>query len=341
MSGRVIVVGSVNVDLVALVDRLPAPGETVSGGRFERHEGGKSGNQAVAAARLGADVAFVGALGDDAFGAEARAALVAEGVDVCGLTTLPGVPTGVALIFVDAAAENAIAVASGANGAMTPDAVSAALSALAPGPGDVVLVGTEIPVSAAGEALCVARAAGAATVLNPAPATGVGRALLAAADVVTPNRTELRQLADAAAARTGPPGVGGAATERWARELLDDGPGGPGVGRAVVVTLGAAGALVVERGDTRDSVVTTDVPAHRVEPVDTTGAGDTFSGALAAALAEGRSLVDAVRWAGAAAAFSTTKAGAREGMPDRATLDAFLAERAGADGVRPGRSGVV
>jgi ribokinase len=323
MSGRVIVVGSVNVDLVALVQRLPAPGETVTGGRFERHDGGKSGNQAVAAARLGAHVAFVGAVGDDAFGAEARAALSGEGVDVRGLTTLSGVPTGVALIVVDATAENAIAVASGANGAVTPAAVSSGLATLAPGPGDVVLVGTEIPVAAAGEALRLGRAAGATMVLNPAPATGVGRALLAAADVVTPNRTELRQLADAASARTGRPR--GAAAEGWARSLLDDGPEGPAVGHAVVVTLGAAGALVVERVDGR--IRTTDVPAHTVTAVDTTGAGDTFSGALAAELAAGRALVDAVRRAGAAAALSTTKAGAREGMPDRATLEAFLSER--------------
>ena len=327
MSGRVVVVGSVNVDLVALVERLPSPGETVTGGRFERHEGGKSGNQAVAAARLGADVAFVGAVGDDPFGAEARAALAAEGIDVRGLATLAGVPTGVALIVVDAAAENAIAVASGANGAVTAAAVGGALEVLAPRPGDIVIVGTEIPIAAAAEALRIARAAGATTVLNPAPATGVGRDLLAAADIVTPNRTELRQIAEAAAARTGRPrtaGAAGAAGERWARELLDDGPDGPGVGRAIVVTLGTAGALVVERGETPGSIVTTDVPAHRVAAVDTTGAGDTFSGALAAALAEGRSLVDAVRWAGAAAALSTTRAGAREGMPDRATLEAFL-----------------
>jgi ribokinase len=322
MSGRVIVVGSVNVDLVALVDRLPTPGETVTGGRFERHDGGKSGNQAVAAARLGADVAFVGAVGDDAFGAEARAALAAEGVDVRGLATLPGIPTGVALIVVDAAAENTIAVASGANGAVTPAAVTAGLATLAPGPGDIVLVGTEIPVAAGGEALRVARAAGATTVLNPAPATGIGRALLAAADVVTPNRTELRQLAEAAAARTGRPR--GAAVEGWARALLDDGPEGPAVGRAVVVTLGAAGVLVVERAGGR--IETTDVPAHVVTAVDTTGAGDTFSGALAAELAAGCGLVDAVRRAAAAAALSTTRAGAREGMPDRPTLEAFLAK---------------
>src|SRR6478752_8320051 len=118
MSGRVIVVGSVNVDLVVTTERLPAPGETVIGGRFARHHGGKGGNQAVAAARLGATVAFVGAVGGDAFGVEARAALEAEGVDVGGLLTLPDEPTGVALIVVDETGENCIAVAGGANAAL-------------------------------------------------------------------------------------------------------------------------------------------------------------------------------------------------------------------------------
>jgi len=340
---RVIIVGSVNVDLVVTIDRLPAAGETVTGGTFARHHGGKGGNQAVAAARLGARVAFVGAVGDDAFGAEARSALVAEGIDCAGLVTLPGTTTGVALILVDARAENEIAVASGANGEVGAASVHEALSRLDPGEGDVVLVGTEIPLAAAGAALGVGREAGAITVLNPAPATGIGSSLLAAADVVTPNRTEVRQLAEAVAARSGRARAAGADAERWARELLTDGPEGPGVRRAVVVTLGDAGSLVVERvvGDGATAVGGTggserfavaDVAALHVSAVDTTGAGDTFSGALAAALAEGRPLAEAARWASAAAALATTRAGAREGMPTRAELEAFLtAEGGGSD----------
>ncbi len=341
---RVIVVGSVNVDLVVTVERLPAAGETVTGGTFSRHHGGKGGNQAVAASRLGARVAFVGAVGGDAFGGEARAALEADGVDCTGLLTLAGTATGVALILVDARAENEIAVASGANAALTPDAVRAELARLEPGRGDVILVGTEIPVAAAAAALAAGREAGARTMLNPAPATGIGADVLAAADVITPNRTEVRQLAEALAARSGRARTAGADAERWARELLSDGPEGPGVGAAVVVTLGMAGSLVVERvpapgeaaaqGIARDRggerIDVTDVAAHRVGAVDTTGAGDTFSGALAAALAEGRPLADAARWAGAAAALATTRAGARDGMPTRAELDGFLAaERSG------------
>ena len=337
---RVIVVGSVNVDLVVAVDRLPAPGETVTGGRFDRHHGGKGGNQAVAAARLGARVAFIGAVGDDAFGAEARAALVADGIDCTGLATLAGESTGVALILVDSRAENEIAVASGANAALDPDAVRAALAALQPAPGDVILAGTEIPLAVVAAALAAGRAAGAITVLNPAPATGIGSALLAAADVVTPNRTEVRQLAETLGLERGRARLTTADPERWARDLLSDGPEGPGVGRAVIVTLGVAGSLVVERdprgrgtpllaapattvadGDVR----VTDVVAHRVAAVDSTGAGDTFSGALAVALAEGRGLADAARWAGAAGALATTLPGAREGMPTRAELEAWLA----------------
>jgi ribokinase len=339
---RVIVVGSVNVDLVVTVDRLPAAGETVTGGSFARHHGGKGGNQAVAAARLGSRVAFVGAVGDDPFGAEARAALEAAGVDCRAMVTLAGATTGVALILVDARAENEIAVASGANAGVTADAVRDALARLAPGPGDVVLVGAEVPLAAAGAALAAGRVAGSVTVLNPAPATGIGSRLLAAADVVTPNRTEVRQLAEAVAAGTGRARTTGADAERWARELLADGPEGPGVRRAVVVTLGDAGSLVVERvaGGARAAtgaggaggtarIEVTDIVAHHVAAVDTTGAGDTFTGALAAALAEGRSLAEAARWAGAAAALATTRAGAREGMPTRAELDAFLAAERG------------
>ena len=183
MSGRVIVVGSVNVDLVITTETLPAPGETVIGGRFARHHGGKGGNQAVAAARLGAAVTFIGAVGADAFGEEARAALEAERVDVGGLLTLSDQPTGVALILVDAAGENSIAVAGGANAALTSVQVRAALKQLDLAAGDVVLVGHEIRTGATHEAIRLARLAGATAILNPAPAAGLGRSTL---DLATP-----------------------------------------------------------------------------------------------------------------------------------------------------------
>lgn len=309
--GRVVVVGSVNVDLVVAAPRLPGPGETVTGGDVARHHGGKGGNQAVAAARLGASVAFVGAVGADDFGAAARAALVDEGVDVSHLETVER-PTGVALIVVDARAENLIAVAPGANGAVTAWAVAAALARLGLGPVDVILACREVPPDAVHAALLAARAAGATGILNPAPADGLDPATVALADILTPNESELAVIA------------GPGAPEEAARALLAErGPeaGGARRPRAVVVTRGSAGALLVP-----EAGPTVRLAAARVTPVDTTGAGDTFNGALAAALAAGRGLEDAARSAVVAAGLSTAVPGARGGMPTAAQLDAWLAD---------------
>jgi ribokinase len=303
MSGRVIVVGSVNVDLVVWSARLPAPGETVSGGRFEQHDGGKGGNQATAAARLGASVLLLGAVGADSFGAQARSALAAAGVDVSGLTTNPTEATGIALILVDAAGENVISVASGANLALEPDAIEAELARLGSLVGDVVLVSNELVPSTAAAALRCARAAGARTIFNPAPAVGIDVSLLEFVDLLTPNRGELAVLSG----RTGSDFDAASA----ARALP--------VREAVIVTLGSAGALVVPRDG-----APWPVPATVVEVVDTTGAGDAFNGALAAALADGRSLEEAVRRAVAAGSLATTRPGAREGMPIPAELDVAL-----------------
>lgn len=287
---RVVVVGSVNVDLVVVVERLPAPGETVIGGRFARHHGGKGGNQAVAAARLGAPTCFVGAVGRDDLGSAARGALEAEGIDVSELTTLDGQPTGVALITVDAHGENSIAVAGGANTALTPEVVEASLTRLAPQAGDVVLVGHEIPTATTRAALAAGRASGATTILNPAPAGGLDAATVALADILTPNEVESALLS----------GIG-------ARPSM-----------AVLVTRGALGARLEIDGDL------VEIPAPAVVAVDTVGAGDTLNGALAASLAEGQPLPDAARRAVAAASLAVTLAGAREGMPTRAELEALL-----------------
>jgi ribokinase len=292
VTGRVIVVGSVNIDLVVTVERLPAPGETVIGGRFERHHGGKGGNQAVAAARLGAPTAFVGAVGSDDFGVAARGALAAEGIDVGELAILDAEPTGVALILVDARGENSIAVAGGANVALTAERVNASLQRLDPGPGDVVLVGHEIPTAAARAALAFGRAVGATTILNPAPAAGLDLDTLALADILTPNEGELVT-------------------------LLEAGSGSIGAS-ALLVSLGADGARVEVDG------TTTAIAALPVVAIDTVGAGDTLNGALAAALAEGRSLPTSATRAVAAASLAVTRAGAREGMPTADELAAAL-----------------
>ncbi|HSL77354.1 MAG TPA: ribokinase, partial [Candidatus Limnocylindrales bacterium] len=255
-----IVVGSVNVDLVVTAHRLPAPGETVIGGRFAQHHGGKGGNQAVASARLGAPTSFVGAVGSDDFGRAAREALESEGVDVAELRALPDAPTGVALILVDARGENSIAVASGANGALAPSDVKESLRRLAPTHGDVVLAGHEIPTESAAAALRVGRAAGATTILNPAPAGGLDEATVAMADLVTPNEGELATLLAA-----------GVRPQR------------------LLVSRGADGA------ELRIDDAVTRIPALEVDAVDTVGAGDTLNGALAAALALGQPLDQAAR----------------------------------------------
>ena len=289
MTGRVIVVGSVNIDLVVTARKLPAPGETVIGGNFAQHHGGKGGNQAVAAARLGAATSFVGAVGNDDFGRSARSALEDEHVDVSELWTLADQATGVALILVDPDGENSIAVASGANGAVTPEQVAGSISALAPGPGDIVLVGHEVPTAAVAAALRVAGERGATTILNPAPASGLDAETVALAEIVTPNEGELATLEDA-----------GVRAER------------------LLVSLGSEGAeLRTADGSVR-------IPAMRVEAVDTVGAGDTLNGALAASLAAGLPLEDAARRAVAAASLAVTEAGAREGMPTLDELEAAL-----------------
>jgi ribokinase len=302
-SGRVIVVSSVNIDLVVTVDRLPEPGETVTGGTFARHHGGKGGNQAVAAARLGAVTAFVGAVGGDGFGTEARAALEAEGIDLSGLVSLDAEPTGVALITVDASGENTIAVAGGANRGLTAAHVRAALDHLRPRPGDVLLVGCEIPTETTREALRLGRSAGATTILNPAPAAGLDEALLALADILTPNRGELAVLAGDESPSAGP----------VAATLVTVDPS-----RAVLVTLGGDGALLV------DVDGTTPLHGPSVTVVDAVGAGDALNGALAAGVADGRELPDAAHRAVVAATLAVTRAGAREGMPTRAELEAAI-----------------
>ena len=322
MPGRVVVVGSINVDLVVTAPRLPAPGETVLGGTFARHHGGKGGNQAVAAARLGAATSLVAAVGGDELGREARAALAADGVDIDGLVTIDGETTGVALIVVGPDGQNAIAVAPGANGAVTPRVVQAGLRRASVGPGDVVLVGHEIPTETAIAALGAARLAQASTVLNPAPALGIDHSMLALADVATPNELELAELLD--------PGRSGRHTDETGESLLGAArtfmTGDPGdLPAALLVSLGSAGAALV----TPAGVVT--VPAPPVHAVDATGAGDALNGALAAGLAAGLDLEAAARRAVLVASISTSRRGARDGLVTAVQLDEWLAGPSGPD----------
>jgi ribokinase len=299
VSGRVIVIGSVNVDLVVRVAHLPAPGETVTGGTFARHFGGKGANQAVAAARLGAAVTLVGAVGDDAFGADSLADLAAEGIDVSRVSVLRGARTGVALIAVGERGENQIVVASGANSGLDGTAVHAALQAIT---GEAVLLANlEVPDAAVIAGARVAAERGWQIVVNPAPARELPADLLVCHPILVPNEGEARVLsgvADAAAA---------------ARQLAAQ------TAAPVIVTLGADGALL-QPPDGEAACIA----APRVEVTDTTGAGDTFTGALAAELARGSALADAARFAAVAAALSVTGAGARGGMPVRAAVADFM-----------------
>ncbi len=316
MSGRVLVVGSVNVDLVVQGERLPAPGETVLGGTFTRFHGGKGGNQAVAAARLGVPVMLVAALGDDEFGATARAALSREGIGTDVLVTLDHTATGVALILVDGKAENMISVAPGANAGLTAVHVRNALGRLAPHQGDVVLVTHEISTEAAREALRIGRQGGAWTVFNPAPAGGLDRTVISLADVLTPNRGELARLVADDAKRSGRAAAVPEDPIRAAKLLLEATNEGPDATGAILVTLGSTGAVLVRRGAPQ-----LEIRSPRVKAVDATGAGDSLNGSLAAALAGGLDIEMACRRAVVAASVSVTRAGAREGMPSLVELN--------------------
>lgn len=283
----VVVVGSLNLDLVTRTSRLPGPGETVIGRSYAEFPGGKGLNQAVAAARAGAGVALVGAVGSDHAGNLLRDVARDEGIDVSHLVTIADEPTGRAIISVDDDGENSIIVVPGANAGVTPADVPA---------GRVVIAQLEIPVGTVAATLRAARERGATTVLNPAPATELEGELLATCDIVVPNEHEIELL-------------GG--TDR----LLDHGVS------QIVVTRGGAGVDVV----TRTSSLHLD--AFTVDPVDTTGAGDAFCGALASRLAAGDTLLAAVHFAAAAGALATTKPGAVPSQAHRADIEALAATR--------------
>lgn len=312
MSGRatgppvVVVVGAVNVDLVVAAPRLPGPGETVVGAGVQRHGGGKGANAAVAAARAGARVLLVGAVGADDTGAAALAELRADGVDTKHVVELEGVPTGVALIVVDDRGENQIAVGAGANAAVSAEHVREAMDRALPGAG-CVLVSTEIDAAAVAAAVEAATAAGVRCVLNPAPVIPVVAELLAHGPVLTPNGGECGHLAALVAAESPPEG----ALPAGARALVGR------TGAPLVVTLGGDGAVVLAPDDEPRPV-----PPRPATVRDTTGAGDTFNGVLAARLAAGDELLTAVRLATTAASLSVGHVGARTGMPSEDAIAA-------------------
>lgn len=304
-NSRVVVLGSVNVDLVVRGPRLPRPGETVLGGEFYQAAGGKGANQAVAAARIAREAAvFLAAVGDDDYGRQMLANFRRENLVVDAVKTIPGQPTGVALILVDAQGENMISVASGANLCLTPADIDALAERLFC-PGGVFLACLESPLETVARGLERAKRAGMLTVLNPAPANLAVLDMAASIDILTPNAGEAETLA-------GFSGEFKLDAIASARQLQRRGF------KKCVVTLGSQGCLVVE-------AEAVSIPGHAVSAVDATGAGDAFNGALAVALSEGRSLVDAARWANRAAAIAVTRRGAQPSLPTRAEIEQFAA----------------
>ncbi|MBS3649713.1 ribokinase [Pseudaminobacter sp. 19-2017] len=294
------VVGSINLDLIANVERLPAPGETVPSSLFQTSPGGKGANQALAAARARGKVRMVGAVGKDAFAAEALALLKEAQVDLSKVREAHAA-TGIALIFVDAAAENVIVIASGANGTVLPGD----LAMLDLGKGEVLLLQHEVPLETVEAALDKARPAGAVSILNTAPYRPEAAALLPKADYVVANETEFDLYARAL-------GLSGGDREARMRSFAFS------TGRTVVVTLGGQG-VVAATGDQLHRV-----PALPVTPVDTVGAGDTFCGYFAAALSEGLPLEQALRRAAAAGSLACLKNGAQPAIPLRQEVDQAL-----------------
>ena len=292
------VLGSINLDLIGTVTRLPKPGETVPGGTFRTAAGGKGANSALAARRAGSQVRMFGAVGSDAFADEALAELKAGGVDLSTVTAAPG-PTGIAMILVDEHGENVIAVLPGANGTLRPGDADAALEGL--DAGDVLMLQQEIPQETTERALELANAQGVTAILNTAPFLGTTPQLARKAAIVIANETEFALLSG---------GSGALETQMraWAKET----------GKTIVVTLGGDGA----RAATPDAFLS--VPALKIEPVDTVGAGDTFCGYLAAGLDAGLGLEGAMRRAAAAASLACLKPGAQPSIPTAAEVEAAL-----------------
>lgn len=300
---RIVVVGSSNMDLVVKSSRIPVVGETILGGDFLMVPGGKGANQAVAAARLGAHVHFVARLGDDMFGRRSLENFKEAGVDTTHVTLSAEAPSGVALIMVDAHGNNVIVVASGANALLSPDDVHKAESDIASA--GAVVTQLESPLETVQATAQLAHAAGVPFVLDPAPAQPLGPELLKLVDVLTPNETEAQIL-------TGIEVTDEASGRAAAEELLSAGV------KTVILTMGAQGFLLVNREKVEF------VNAREVVAVDSTAAGDAFTGSLAVGMAQGQSLSEAGAFANCVAALSVTRMGAQPSMPTRQEVGDFM-----------------
>ncbi len=306
MNPKIVVVGSANTDFVLQVQELPSKGQTVLGDQFTIVRGGKGANQAVAAARLGADVTFVARLGTDSFGNEAIAAYQQDGIRTDFIVQDPDLHSGVALIVVNRKGENTVSVGPNANSRLSPENVFAAEAAIREA--NCLLVQLEIPLEAVQAALLLAHRHHVRTILNPAPARKLPAEIFELVDTLTPNETEAAILAGQ------DPSAGQTVSLPQLASIL----GIPNL----VVTLGSKGACILQNGQTKF------VSPFPIKPVDTTASGDAFNGALAVALARGESFPEAVRFANAAGAITATRLGAQPSLPTREELDQFIATSA-------------
>jgi ribokinase len=300
---QLVVIGSSNTDMIVQVPRIPLPGETILGGQFQTAPGGKGANQAVAAARAGADVSLLACVGDDSFGREALAGFARDGIGCEHVVIDSTAPSGVAQIFVAADGENSIGVASGANACLTPAHIEQAAATIESA--NTMLLQLEIPLETVMRAAEIGAAAGCRVILNPAPALELPAELYPLLRIISPNETEAELLTGIA--------VRDESSAATAAASLHD----RGVD-TVLITLGAAGVFLSTGASGKI------VPAHAVDVVDTTAAGDVFNGNLAAALCRDLQLEDALAYAQAAAALSVQRLGAQPSAPTRSAIDAFL-----------------
>ncbi|MFP2354691.1 ribokinase [Enterobacter ludwigii] len=305
-AGNLVVLGSINADHILNLESFPTPGETVTGNQYQVAFGGKGANQAVAAGRSGAKIAFIACTGDDDTGERVRKQLASDNIDIAPVSVVEGESTGVALIFVNAEGENVIGIHAGANAALTTERVNAQREIIANA--EALLMQLESPVESVLAAAEIAHQNHTTVVLNPAPARVLSDELLVLVDIITPNETEAEKL-------TGVRVENDDDAARAAKVLHDKGIG------TVIITLGSRGVWASVNGEGRR------VPGFKVKAIDTIAAGDTFNGALVTALLEGKRMDDAIRFAHAAAAIAVTRKGAQPSVPWRKEIDEFLSQQ--------------
>ena len=303
MSNKILVIGSSNTDMTIKLKKIPKPGETVIGGKFSTAAGGKGANQAVAAARAGGNVTFIARVGSDVFGATAVEGFKNDGINVDFVIKDKAEPSGVALIFVDDQGENSIAVASGANAALSPQDIENCSDIISKS--DVLLMQLETPIETIKTAAKIAKNNNIKVILNPAPARELDKELLSNVSIFTPNEIEAEFF-------VGFPITNEDDVKRAAKKMLEFGI------ETVIITMGPKGSIIVS------NEITKKIPAFSVEALDTTGAGDVFNGALAVGLNEGMNISDAVVFASSASALSVTKIGAQTSAPFRVDINNFI-----------------